>query len=76
MAVKLVPEVTGRVYVVGCMETEMGFTIKLTLLLAIPPTVTTTFPVVAPFGTTKPMMVELQDVGVTVNLPRVRLLDP
>jgi hypothetical protein len=39
-------------------------TAKVTPLLAAPPTVTTTFPVVAPAGTVTPMLVALQLVGV------------
>ena len=39
-------------------------TVKLTPLLAGPPTVTTTFPVVAPLGTTTTMLAALQLVGV------------
>jgi hypothetical protein len=41
-------------------------TVKLTPLLATPPTVTTTFPVVAPAGTAAVMLVALQLVGVAV----------
>src|SRR5437660_6650605 len=41
-------------------------TVKLTPLLATPPTVTTTFPVVAPVGTGTTMLVALQLVGVAV----------
>ena len=43
-------------------------TVKLTPLLATPPTVTTTFPVVAPLGTGAAMLVALQLVGVA-NVP-------
>ena len=39
-------------------------TVKLTPLLATPPTVTTTFPVVAPLGTGATMLVAAQLVGV------------
>jgi hypothetical protein len=39
-------------------------TVKLTPLLATPPTATTTFPVVAPLGTGTTMLVPLQLVGV------------
>src|SRR5271165_3478768 len=39
-------------------------TVKVTRLLAAPPTVTTTFPVVAPLGTGTVMLVALQLVGV------------
>src|SRR5260370_422187 len=53
-------------------------TVKLAPLLATPPTVTTTFPVVAPFGTGATMLVAVQFVGVvaiplnvTVLVPRV-----
>ena len=56
-----------------------GVTVKLTALLATPPTVTTTLPVVAPLGTGTTMEAALQLVGVaavplkvTVLLPRVR----
>jgi len=48
-------------------EPEVGFklviegvTVKFTLLLAKPPTVTTTFPLVAPLGTVTAMLVALQ----------------
>jgi len=41
-------------------------TVKLTPLLATPPTVTTTFPVVAPAGTGATILVALQLVGVAV----------
>ncbi len=43
-----------------------GMTVKLIPLLATPPTVTTTFPVVAPAGTGATMLVALQFVGVAV----------
>src|SRR5713101_1203559 len=43
-------------------------TVKLVPLLATPPTVTTTFPVVAPLGTGAAMLVPLQLVGVA-NVP-------
>ena len=41
-----------------------GVTVKTTAFLATPPTVTTTFPVVAPAGTGATMLVALQLVGV------------
>src|SRR5689334_4091627 len=41
-------------------------TVKLRPLLAVPPTVTTTLPVVAPEGTGAVMLVALQAVGVAV----------
>lgn len=40
--------------------------VKFTALLAIPPTVTTTFPGVAPLGTVTPILVALQLVAVAV----------
>src|SRR5215470_17617250 len=43
-----------------------GVTVKDTPLLALPPTVTTTLPVVAPVGTGVTMLVLLQLVGVAV----------
>jgi hypothetical protein len=42
------------------------FTVKDTPLLACPPTVTTTFPVVAPLGTGTTIEVALQPVGVAL----------
>jgi len=56
-------------------------TVKLTPLLATPPTVTTTFPVVAPAGTGATMPVALQLVGVdamrsNVTVPAVPKLVP
>jgi hypothetical protein len=41
-------------------------TVKLTPLLATPPTVTTTFPLVAPVGTGATMLVAVQFAGVIV----------
>ncbi len=50
-------------------------TVKLTPLLATPPTVTTTVPVVAPLGTSATMLVALQLVGVaSVPLNRTVLV--
>jgi hypothetical protein len=56
-------------------------TVKLTPLLATPPTVTTTFPVVAPAGTGATMLVLLQLVGVVamrlnVTVPALPKLVP
>src|ERR1700690_1819511 len=52
------------------MVTEGGvFTIKFTPLLFVPPTLTTTLPVVAPAGTGAVMLVALHAVGV----PRIPL---
>jgi hypothetical protein len=51
-------------------------TVKLTPLLATPPTVTTTFPVVAPVGTGTAMLVALQLVGVPAVPLNVTVLVP
>ncbi len=51
-------------------------TVKLTPLLATPPTVTTTFPVVAPAGTGTTMLVALQLVSVAVIPLNVAVLVP
>ncbi len=49
---------------------------KLTPLLATPPTVTTTFPVVAPFGTGATILVALQLVTVAAVPLKVTVLAP
>jgi len=51
-------------------------TVKPTPLLATPPTVTTTFPVVAPLGTGATMLVALQLVGVVAIPLNVIVLVP
>jgi hypothetical protein len=51
-------------------------TVKLTPLLATPPTVTTTFPVVAPPGTGAVILVGLQPVDVAVVPLNVTVLVP
>jgi hypothetical protein len=51
-------------------------TVKLAPLLATPPTVTTTLPVVAPPGTGTTMLVALQFVGVAVTPLNVTVLVP
>jgi len=53
-----------------------GVTVKLTPLLATPPTVTTTFPVVAPAGTGVTMLVALQLVGVAAVPLNLTVLVP
>jgi hypothetical protein len=54
-----------------------GVTVKSRPLLGIPPTVTTTFPVVAPAGTEVSMLVSLQEVTVVARVPpKVIVLDP
>jgi len=62
----------------GLMETAMGggATVKLLALLATPPTVTTTFPVVAPAGTGATIVVALQLVGVAVVTLNLTVLVP
>jgi hypothetical protein len=51
-------------------------TVKGTLLLATPPTITTTFPVAAPVGTGTAMLVALQLVGVAAVPLKVTVLLP
>ncbi len=46
-----------------------GITVKPTPLLTTPPTVTTTFPVVAAGGTVTPMLVALQELAVPADTP-------
>ena len=55
------PEVGLKLLMLGA---DVVLTVKLTPLLANPPTVTTTFPLVAPAGTGATMLVALQFVGV------------
>jgi hypothetical protein len=51
-------------------------TVKVMPLLAAPPTVTTTFPVVAPAGTAATMLVAFQLVGVAAMPLKVTVLVP
>ena len=51
-------------------------TVKFKPLLAAPPTVTTTLPVVAPVGTRPTIRVTLQLAGVTVVPLKLTVLDP
>src|SRR5258707_4913945 len=53
-----------------------GVTVKTTGLVAIPLTVTMTFPVVAPVGTGAVMVVALQFVGVAATPLNVTVLGP
>jgi hypothetical protein len=71
-AVPTGPEVGFRFVIVG-VDTV---TVKLTPLLAVPPTVTTTFPVVAPLGTAVAMLVVLQLVTVAAVPLNVTVLAP
>ncbi len=70
--VPTVAEVGFRVEMLGPGEV----TVKVTPLLAIPPTVTTTLPVVAPLGTGTEMPVLLQLAGVPVTPLKVTVLEP
>lgn len=67
---------TGRLIVAGTTLTEITVTVKFTLLLATPPTVTTTLPLVAPDGTGAAMLVLLQLVGVAMAPLNVTVLVP
>lgn len=63
---KFVPEIVTGVPIgplVGLILNTSGVTVKVTALLANPPTVTTTPPVVAPGGTKTTMLVALQLIG-------------
>jgi len=53
-----------------------GMTVKGSPLLATPPTVTTTFPVVAPFGTAAEMLVSVQPTNAAVVPLNVAVLLP
>jgi hypothetical protein len=57
-------------------QEEATVTVKPTPLLATPPTVTTTFPVVAPLGTGATILVALQLVGVAAVPLNVTVLVP
>src|SRR5258708_18939246 len=61
-AVPTTPEVGFRLVMFGAGV----LTVKLALLLAIPPTVTTTLPLVAPLGTVTAMLVAFQFAGVAL----------
>jgi hypothetical protein len=63
-AVPTGPDVSDRLVMLGG-----TVTVKLEPLLARPPTVTTTFPVVAPLGTATVMLVPLQLVAVPAFVP-------
>ena len=66
------PELELRLVIVGTGEV----TKKNALLLATPPTVTTTFPGIAPVGTGTMMLVAFQLVGVAVVPLKVTVLAP
>lgn len=69
--VPMAPEFGVRLVMLGGRRTA-----KLTPLLAKPPTVTTTFPVDAPAGTTTMMVVAVQFMGVAMVPLKVTVLDP
>ncbi len=71
MDVPTAPEVGDKLVMLG-----VGNTVKLTPLLATPETVTTTFPVVAPFGTGTVMELAPQLVGVAPVPLKVTVLVP
>ena len=68
----MIPDVGLRLVMLGAGTV----TVKLTPLLATPPTVTTTFPVVAPLGTGATILVALQLVGVAAVPLNVTVLVP
>lgn len=70
--VPTVPDVGFRLVMLGALT----LTVNVTPLLAAPPTVTTTLPVVAPLGTGTTMLVALQLVGVPAVPLNVTVLDP
>jgi len=61
-----IDEPTAPLFGVRLVMVGVGITVKLTPLLATPPAVTTTFPVVAPVGTVAVMLVPVQVVVVAV----------
>ena len=71
-AVPTIPDVGLRLVIVGA----GSVTVKGEPLLATPPTVTTTFPVVAPVGTVVAMLVALQVVIVAAVPLKVTVLVP
>jgi hypothetical protein len=71
-AVPTGPDVGLRLVMLGAAPA----TVKFTALLATPPTVTTTFPVVAPLGTATVMLVALQLVGAPAVPLKVTVLVP
>lgn len=78
-APKFAPEIVTEVPVgplLGARLVMLGGTVKAMPLLAIPLTVTTTLPLVAPVGTGTTMLVAVQLVGVAVVLLNVTVLLP
>jgi hypothetical protein len=71
--VPTLPDVGLRLVIVGA----VALTVNITLLLATPPTVTTTFPVAAPLGTVTMIVVAVQPVAAAAAVPlNVTVLDP
>ncbi len=69
----------ATVWLAGCVVmfgAVAAVTVKSMPLLAVPPTVTTTFPVVAPAGTGATMVVALQFAGVAAVPLKVTVLVP
>jgi len=69
------PEAGLRLVMLGA-EAEAEVTVNAIPLLAAPPTVTTTFPVVAPAGTATTMLVAFQLVGVAAVPLKLTVLLP
>jgi hypothetical protein len=67
------PDVGFRLVILGATDDEI---VKVTPLLATPPTVTTTLPVVAPLGTGTTILVALQLVGTAVIPLNLTVLVP
>src|SRR4051812_14068931 len=79
VAPKFVPAIVTDVPtgpVAGVSDVSVGRTVNVRLLLARPPTVTTTLPVVAPVGTGTTTLVADQLVGVAVVPLKVTVLVP
>jgi hypothetical protein len=80
VAVRVIVPATVALFNGAVMVTTGGvvsaLTVKLTPLLATPPTVTTTFPVVAPAGTAATMLAALQLVAVAVTPLNLTVLVP
>jgi hypothetical protein len=82
VAPKLIPVITIEVPTdpdAGFRELILGagtVTVNTTPLLAVPPTVTTTLPVVAPVGTGTEMLVALHAVGVDATPLNFTVLVP
>src|SRR6185369_3930437 len=79
VAPKLLPAIVTEVPtspLAGVSDVSVGRTVNVSALLATPPTVTTTLPVVAPVGAGTTMLVALQLVGVPVVPLNLMVLVP